>query len=631
MKTRILLLFTVLFTVTMSWAITPKQVEWSIIENPLTEGKLPMTASGRLIWGDYNNDGHLDAFIVAGQSADALVAELYKNNGDGTFTLVNTPDIYGVAWGSAAFIDYDNDGNLDLIVCGSLDATASGALTFVYKNSGAPNYEFTEDESFTLAGVSPEGADNGTHILEAFDYNNDGWMDLLVNGNAGGTWEVEAGGNGSSRIVALLKNNQGVLEVQTSPVTGIGHFRPVNGGSIHTGDVNNDGYADIIVTGYHNEDDNTVTDLYINNKNGTFTHWADSRNVFTGHQQGETVFLDTNADGWLDIVEVGRDVNNGWAHFANLFINNKDNTFTKVGSEISNLVGGQASISAGDINNDGLTDLFIAGWGSDASFYYNNGENVFTRVAVPDITRARGGSVNLVDFNGDGNLDYSIFGYRDYGAGTPENPTWPHFFVKNMLGEGITSNAAPSAPTNLAASYTKGKYTLTWNKSTDDVTPKDAIRYNVYVKYSDGKTYSYVPAHINTGKLKVGGGVLSFISSNSIELNLPKGDYTFGVQAVDQANATSAFTTITSAQAGVDRVSLLEGARVYASNNRINIVNNTSKDVSWSIVNLAGRLIEDGICHTSVEVEANSTLPSGVYLVRLSQGANIQTIKVSIL
>jgi hypothetical protein len=131
--------------------------------------------------------------------------------------------------------------------------------------------------------------------------------------------------------------------------------------------------------------------------------------------------------------------------------------------------------------------------------------------------------------------------------------------------------------------------------------------------------------------LKVGGGVLSFISSNSIELNLPKGDYTFGVQAVDQANVTSAFTTITSAQAGVDRVSLLEGARVYASNNRINIVNNTSKDVSWSIVNLAGRLIEDGICHTSVEVEANSTLPSGVYLVRLSQGANIQTIKISIL
>ncbi len=207
---------------------------------------------------------------------------------------------------------------------------------------------------------------------------------------------------------------------------------------------------------------------------------------------------------------------------------------------------------------------------------------------------------------------------------------WP-YFCKKYAGEGITSNAAPSAPTNLAASYTKGKYTLTWNKSTDDVTPKDAIRYNVYVKYSDGKTYSYVPAHINTGKLKVGGGVLSFISSNSIELNLPKGDYTFGVQAVDQANVTSAFTTITSAQAGVDRVSLLEGARVYASNNRINIVNNTSKDVSWSIVNLAGRLIEDGICHTSVEVEANSTLPSGVYLVRLSQGANIQTIKISIL
>ena len=199
MKTRILLLFTVLFTVMMSWATTPKEVEWSIIENPLTEGNLPMTASGRLIWGDYNNDGHLDAFIVAGQSADGLVAQLFKNNGNGTFTLIDTPDIWGFAWGSATFIDYDNDGDLDLIVCGSADATIPGALTLVYKNSGAPDYVFTEDETFTLAGVSPEDPNNGNHILEAFDYNNDGWMDLLVNGNAGGTWEVEAGGSGSSR------------------------------------------------------------------------------------------------------------------------------------------------------------------------------------------------------------------------------------------------------------------------------------------------------------------------------------------------------------------------------------------------------------------------------------------------
>jgi len=632
MKTRILLFFTVLFTVMMSWATTPKEVEWSIIENPLTEGELPMTASGRLIWGDYNNDGHLDAFIVAGQSKDGLVAQLFKNNGDGTFTLVDTPYIYGVAWGAATFIDYDNDGDLDLVVCGSLDATIPGTLTFVYKNSGAPDYEFEEDDSFSLAGVSP-GSDNyGNHILEAFDYNNDGWMDLLVNGNAGGTWEEEVGGSGSSRIVALVKNNQGVLELQTSPVTEIGHFRPVNGGSVHTGDVNNDGYADIIVSGYH-DTDLTVTDLYINNKNGTFTHWAGSKDVFTGQIQGETVFVDTNADGWLDIVEIGRSVNleGQWTSFANLFINNQNNTFTKVGSEITNLVGGAPSVSAGDINNDGLTDIFLAGWASDASFYYNNGENVFTRVAVPDKTRARAGTANLVDFSGDGNLDYSIFGYRDGGAGTPEDPTWPHFFVKNILGEGIASNKAPSAPTNVVASYADNKYTLTWNKSTDDVTPQNAIRYNVYVKYSDGKTYAYVPAHINTGKLKVGGGVLSFIASNSIELNLPKGDYTFGVQAVDQANATSAFTVTSSTGAGVDEVSALAGARAYASDSKINIVNNTSNDVSWSIVNLAGQLVENGICPTSNKVEANSKLPAGVYLVKLSQGISTQTVKVSIL
>ncbi len=629
MKTKILLTIVVFFTTIMSWGTPPKEVEWSILENPLTEGKLPMTASGRLIWGDYNNDGHLDAFIVAGQSADALVAQLFKNNGNGTFTLIDTPDIYGLAWGAATFIDYNNDGNLDLVVCGSLDATTAAALTFVYKKYGAHNYEFTEDDSFALAGVSPESPDNGNHILEAFDYNNDGWMDLLINGNAGGEWETAVGGNGSSRIVALLKNNKGVFEVQTSPVTEIGHFRPVNGGSIHTGDVNNDGYADIIVTGYHDED-KSLTDLYINNKNGTFTHWAESKNTFTGHQQGETVFVDTNADGWLDIVEVGRDVNNSWANFANLYINNKDNTFTKVGSETSNLVGGQASISAGDINNDGLTDIFIAGWASDASFYYNNGENVFTRVSVPDRTRARAGTTNLVDFNGDGNLDYSIFGYRDGGSGVPEDPTWPHYFVKNLLGEGIASNKAPTAPTITGLSYADNKYTLTWDKSTDDITPQDAIRYNVYIKYSDGKIFSFVPADINTGKLKIGGGVISFFATNSIELNLPKGNYTFGVQAVDQANVASPFTSISSDKTDVNQISALKDAGAYISNNRINISNNTSANVNWSIINIAGQVIENGICPASANVIASSQLPSGVYLVKLSQGIYTRTVKVSI-
>ena len=93
---------------------------------------------------------------------------------------------------------------------------------------------------------------------------------------------------------------------------------------------------------------------------------------------------------------------------------------------------------AGDINNDGLTDIFLAGW-ARMPFYYNNGENVFTRVHVPDITRARAYTANLVDFSGDGNLDIpSSISRRRYGA---EGDPWPHF-CKNMLGEGIASNKA---------------------------------------------------------------------------------------------------------------------------------------------------------------------------------------------
>lgn len=84
-------------------ADAPKTVTWEILKDCVTNGNLPMTQSGQLIWGDYNNDGLLDAYISAGTSDP--VSGLFKNNGDGTFTEVTFGDqsMFGLA--SAVFFD----------------------------------------------------------------------------------------------------------------------------------------------------------------------------------------------------------------------------------------------------------------------------------------------------------------------------------------------------------------------------------------------------------------------------------------------------------------------------------------------------------------------------------------------
>lgn len=600
----------------------PAVVSLEIVTAPLTNGDLPFTASGQQVWGDYNNDGFLDFFMVSGQGAGAF-SGLYKNNGNGTFTEVLT-DITMLSLASAVFFDYDNDGNLDLLIAGSADGTTTAALTELYHNSGAPDFNFVLNEDAAFVGISAEGGDNNTRLIEAVDYNNDGWTDVFLSGNSGSKWDVSQ----NARVVALYKNNKGTFELLTTPVEGTANFTSMNGGGIHCGDVNNDGWADMIVTGYVDDAVKTVTDLYINKKNGTFEYYTNSRTTFTGHSQGETIFSDINNDGWLDIVEVGRDVNNGWASFANLFINNKDLTFTKSVNSVTGLIGGGAVITSGDINNDGWNDLAISGWGPNTTFFYNKGNNTFLAKPIdPDKARARAGCINFVDFTKDGNLDFTIFGYRDGGKGTPEDPTWPDFLLKNNLASGIASNQAPSSPTNVKVKDQDGDVVLTWGKGNDDTTPADALRYNIYAKSkTDGKTFTFYPANTATGMLTADGGVRPFISGLTFTLKgFSTENYTFGVQAVDNAHAGSPFTVASIATSSLHKKEL--DVLIFSHNQKIIINNNQSSPLIYKIVSVNGQTIANGTCQGNTRLELPVAL-KGLYLVTTTDKVSISTDKV---
>jgi hypothetical protein len=121
-------------------------------------------------WGDYDDDGDLDILLsgVAGITGP-YTTEVWRNDGGGSFALASSAPT-GIIESSVAWGDYDDD--LDILLSGH---TGSGPVTEVWRNAGG--------DSFTPVGATLAGVYYGSAAWG--DYDNDGDLDILLAGNSG--------------------------------------------------------------------------------------------------------------------------------------------------------------------------------------------------------------------------------------------------------------------------------------------------------------------------------------------------------------------------------------------------------------------------------------------------------------
>jgi enediyne biosynthesis protein E4 len=409
------------------------------------------TGTGVAIF-DYDNDGWPDIFLVNGTTLEGFPAgrgaapsnHLYRNNHDGTFLDVTTKagltatgwgqgvcvgdydndgweDLYvtyygknrlyhnqngvfaevagnsgvagtGKAWGTGcAFVDYDRDGLLDLMVANYVDFDVStapapgertscvwkgvpvmcgprglpGSKNILYHNLGNGKFE-----DVTSKAKIDQTSGHYAFSVSTFDFDDDGWPDIYVACD--------------STPSILYHNNRDGTFTDVAVTAGTAYNedgREQAGMGSTVGDYDGDGRLDIFKTNFS---DDTST-LYRNNGNGTFDDvtFAAGLGLYTRYLGWGTMFLDFDNDGWPDLLLVNghvypevdkQNLGSSYEEPRILYHNNGNKTFSDISAQAGpaiTAVRAGRGLAIGDLWNDGRISAVISNMNAAASLLVN--------------------------------------------------------------------------------------------------------------------------------------------------------------------------------------------------------------------------------------------------------------------
>ncbi len=479
-----------------------------------------------VIPADFNGDGNVDIYIASGGDANTLNG-IFLNDGNGSFVKDDTFKVLNedgepivdeetgtqLRWLPRAIdvADFNNDGLVDIVSCGWwLGANSETAMNGVLINQGDGTYKVTNR---FLIGIEDEeyAYPMALCTIKAFDLNNDGYADFMVQGNVDGEGAKPETKNGVSvgrTFMAFLNiGADGPGEFYDLGLAqGVSHT--FGNGNFNVVDFNNDGTPDIFVTGESPDDarGGGQWEYYPQLLIGKITKSADGNEVsYTDNSQ-----------------------------------------FPASHKDIRPLNSSNNGTRAIDYNGDGLYDLFYLGWSTQmldnsdwtqVGWFFPGSANGLT--SYQRIPGASEQGVFFLDYGVEGDLNYTFTGYHGdgnyFGDATGFASGRSMVFTKNPW----TVAGRPEAPTAPKAEVDDHTVTLSW---TAPAAEKKNVTYEYFLK-KDGKVYNACTSFIGGDKdgvrkvLREGNAYMN----TSITLNLADGDYEWGVQTINAAEKGSVF------------------------------------------------------------------------------------------
>ena len=474
-------------------------------------------------WADYTEDGIPDLALTGVTFSGSSITNLFENS-DGLLSQDLTQNIQAVFGGHMSWVDYTNDGHLDLTMTGfQISNFFGGFKTSFYKwDNGlyVADIDSEIDTDNNFDGIGDNWVNGGVNGHHWGDYDNDGDLDYVQGGFD----------NYYVRHLDVFYNDNGIMRLDTNQT----NLVPINPAIVQWVDLNRNGRLDLVTIGA-DETQSLRMRVYLNNSNHVLVPSMTWESEIFGVTAGAIAFADYNSDGYDDFALTGLNANNELITYV---VANGINTFIPT-HILQGVYYGKPAW--GDYDADGDLDLLITGHSSTegqlgsapTTVIYYQDENGFSIDQTLSIDSTGISFSQWGDYDADGDLDLFLSGFKANQDVVAQ--------VYDNLESLENPNKAPNAPYLLDdSSINNNRVTLTWsapvdpNNANGGSTPELGLRYQIQVG-SDEENNEHA---VSTGHYGI--GEIGYLNRTQKTLkNLGEGNYSWRVRAIDHGLTSS--------------------------------------------------------------------------------------------